>query len=400
MFSRTINHSPTLKELPSPPPFKTGWPWTEEYLNYGGTNAGLSLPRISVVMPSFNQFQYIEEAIRSVLLQGYDDLEFIVIDGGSTDGSIDIIMKYAPWLSFWVSEPDRGQSDALNKGFIRSTGDILAWLNSDDIYCVGALRSVGCFYQQFPEIGLLYGDCEMINADGHVIHILKGQEADLESLMAVNFIPQPSAFFSRCAFDKVGGINIERHFIMDYELWLLMALQGIKMHYVPQILSRFRLYQGSKSGSQSIKFGYEYLSFLEAIDPTLQNDRLMENRLKAFLSTFTMIMDCNYLGAVNADILKALQLWSNHLNHYHDNYQKYTLIWAHSLHRIGNHYCLQGNMREGRRFLAKSFEVNNKFYIKSLPFWFVSYLGRFAYKWSEWSLQLALQWWRSHRSTV
>jgi glycosyltransferase involved in cell wall biosynthesis len=303
-------------------------------------------------------------------------------------------------MSFWVSEPDRGQSDALNKGFKRSTGDILAWLNSDDIYCIGALRSVACFYQQFPEIGLLYGDCEKIDADGHFIHILKGQEADLELLMAINFIPQPSAFFTRDAFDKVGGINIERHFIMDYELWLRMMLIGINLHYVPQLLSRFRLYHGSKSGSQSIKFGYEYLSFLETIHPALQDERLLENKLKSFLSTFTMIMDCNYQGAVNADILKDLLLWSNHLKHYRDDYQKYPKIWAYGLHHIGNRYCQQGNMSEGRRFLAKSFEVHKKFYIMSLPYWFASYLGKYGYNWCERSLQVTLQWWRSHRSTV
>src|SRR5215831_2991084 len=122
--------SPTLAELPPSPPTKTGWPWTVETPLLPSLRAdGTSWPRVSVVTPSYNQGQFIEETIRSVLLQGYPDLEFIIIDGGSSDQTLDIIRKYARWLAYWISEKDRGQSDAINKGFSKSTGRILNWLN-------------------------------------------------------------------------------------------------------------------------------------------------------------------------------------------------------------------------------------------------------------------------------
>jgi glycosyltransferase involved in cell wall biosynthesis len=135
--------SPTLADLPAPPPGKTGWPWTVETKQLSAVRSDGSLwPRISIVTPSYNQGQFIEETIRSVLLQGYPDLDYVVIDGGSSDESVDIIRKYQPWLSYWVSEKDRGQAHAINKGFARGTGSLGAYLNSDDTYLPGALHYV------------------------------------------------------------------------------------------------------------------------------------------------------------------------------------------------------------------------------------------------------------------
>jgi glycosyltransferase involved in cell wall biosynthesis len=144
-----ITKSVTLDNLPPPPVGKTGWPWTE------GSQPlleqipdGSEFPRITIVTPSYNQGQFIEETIRSVLLQGYPNLEYIIIDGGSTDNSVEVIKQYAPWLSYWVSEPDQGQADALNKGFVLSTGKICAYLNSDDVLMLDTLHKVATIFKQ------------------------------------------------------------------------------------------------------------------------------------------------------------------------------------------------------------------------------------------------------------
>jgi cellulose synthase/poly-beta-1,6-N-acetylglucosamine synthase-like glycosyltransferase len=126
---------PTLNELTSPPADKTGWPWTEESpLLPDKMEGDCDWPKISIVTPSYNQGRFIEETIRSVLLQGYPNLEYIIIDGGSTDNSVEIINKYEPWLTYWVSEPDRGQSHGINKGFEKATCEVFGWLNSDDYF--------------------------------------------------------------------------------------------------------------------------------------------------------------------------------------------------------------------------------------------------------------------------
>src|SRR5262249_22787460 len=131
---------PSLSELSSPPPGKKGWPWTEESLPlWEQIGEGYFCPRITVVTPSFNQGQFIEETIRSVLLQGYPDLEYFVLDGGSTDDSVAIIKKYSPWISFWASEVDGGQSAAINRGLRMGSGWYATWINSDDMLCKNAL---------------------------------------------------------------------------------------------------------------------------------------------------------------------------------------------------------------------------------------------------------------------
>ena len=133
-----------IGKFPLPPPGQSGWPWTSKFERPpDGRTEELTWPAITVITPSFNQSQYLEETIRSVLLQGYPRLQYIVIDGGSTDGSVALIQKYSSWLSAWVSEKDRGQSHAINKGFDIARGDVIGWLNSDDVYAEGALHHVG-----------------------------------------------------------------------------------------------------------------------------------------------------------------------------------------------------------------------------------------------------------------
>ena len=160
-------YSPPLKNLPNAPPEKKGWPWIPEISQLKSSLSNARLwPKISIVTPSFNQVQFLEETIRSVLLQGYPNLEYIIIDGGSTDGSIDIIKKYSRWLRYWVSEPDSGQSNAINKGFAKASGEIFGYLNSDDLYEPNALKIISSYFMNNSACNLLAGECTVFDDHG------------------------------------------------------------------------------------------------------------------------------------------------------------------------------------------------------------------------------------------
>jgi glycosyltransferase involved in cell wall biosynthesis len=243
---------PSLSELPPPPPGKAGWPWTEESPHLPDTLPnGLPWPSISVVTPSYNQAHYIEETIRSILLQGYPCLEYIIIDGGSTDGSLDVIRKYAKWLAYWASEPDRGQSDAINKGFTRASGDFVAWLNSDDTYEPGALGRVGQELGADPAKSVVYGICNRVDEDGGLIRVVRSPHVTLENLIrywnGTPSPPQQTVFFRRKILDKVGLLNCDMHFAMDHDLWLRIAEEH-KFHYIEHPLANYRIYNESKTG--------------------------------------------------------------------------------------------------------------------------------------------------------
>lgn len=223
-----------LHELPPPHQHKVGWPWTEETPTLPEKMlSGRAWPRISVVTPSFNQADYLEETIRSVLLQGYPNLEYFVFDGGSQDGSAEIIREYTPWLKSWASEPDRGQSHAINKGWSASTGDILAYLNSDDCYYPGTLKTIAELWDWDPSISVLVGAIAFIEPDSHrrreVPPYLKSQSPlDLSLLAPAQwFLPQQSTFLLRVPLDRVGRfVREDLHYTMDRELLYRICRQG------------------------------------------------------------------------------------------------------------------------------------------------------------------------------
>ncbi|MBI3941599.1 MAG: glycosyltransferase [Chloroflexi bacterium] len=256
-----------VSEIPPPPSGKKAWPWIlDNSSSHGHEFVGSPWPRITVVTPSFNQADYLEETIRSVLAQNYPNLEYIVMDGGSTDGSRDIIQKYAGCISFWVSEKDHGQTDALNRGFARSNGQILAWLNSDDIYTPGSLLRVANYFSEHPDIDVLYGPCDLIDETSHFIAKVNPPEFDLAREISSNFLSQPATFFRQSVLHTIGGFNPTRHYAFDYEFWLQAAIRGFHFASLPgPSLAMFRMWQESKSEFNTERFIPETISILEEV---------------------------------------------------------------------------------------------------------------------------------------
>lgn len=182
-------------------------------------NSGL--PKITIVTPSYNQGQYIEKTILSVVNQGYKNFEYIVIDGGSKDGTIEVIKKYEKYLSYWCSEKDSGQSNAINKGFSKATGDILVWLNSDDWFEPSALLNVANAVKDNPECSVFVGYGRSFDTNGVQLHEYIPEKLDHHAIVTkeTGFM-QPSCFFKKTAFDSVEGIDESLHYVMDFDLWL------------------------------------------------------------------------------------------------------------------------------------------------------------------------------------
>jgi len=238
----------------------------------------MTLPKISVVTPSFHQAPFLEETIQSVLSQGYPDLEYIVMDGGSTDGSVDILRKYADRISCWVSEPDEGQSDALRKGFSRATGEVYSWLNSDDTLRKGTLRKVGEYFQRHPEVDLVYGNVDIVDASGGEMYTSYPM-LDIRVLIYENpFIPQQAMFWRRDLYDRVGGVNPKLRFAMDFELAVRFLLGGARIGKIPEVLANFRIHPGAKSSTIRDVMQAEIDDVLSRLCPT--KDGALERTLK------------------------------------------------------------------------------------------------------------------------
>jgi glycosyltransferase involved in cell wall biosynthesis len=203
-------------------------------------------PKVSIVTPSYNQADFLEETLLSVLNQNYPNLEYIVVDGGSTDGSIDIIKKYEDRLAWWVSEPDNGQSDAINKGFAKATGEVFNWVNSDDLLCPGAIRMAVHFLQKHPDCELVFGDRLVIDGASTVIEAYEAPSYSRWFPPLLAKLPQEAAFFTAHLWNKVGGLDTSLDYVMDTDLWYRF-LEYTRFFHIPMYLGMYRKHVQSKS---------------------------------------------------------------------------------------------------------------------------------------------------------
>jgi glycosyltransferase involved in cell wall biosynthesis len=219
-------------------------------------------PLVSIITPSFNQARYLEATIQSVLSQDYARIEYILIDGASTDGSAEIISKYGDRFTYWVSEKDSGQAEAINKGFSRAKGEFVAWLNSDDYYLPNTISAVVKCFEENPNVVMAYGDMLAVNEQGQTINLLKYKQLSLEDLFCFQIIGQPSVFFRRAALEKAGLLDTTYHFLLDHHLWIRIAQQG-KILHVPQIWSAARYHAEAKNRAKAAEFGREAFRMLD-----------------------------------------------------------------------------------------------------------------------------------------
>ncbi|GAB4580919.1 MAG: glycosyltransferase family 2 protein [Anaerolineales bacterium] len=222
----------------------------------------MSFPLVSIITPSYNQAAYLEQTMRSVLGQAYPHLQYLVVDGGSTDGSVDLIRAYENRLSWWVSEPDRGQGDAINKGFAHAAGDIIAWLNSDDVYAPGAVAHAVQTFEQHPRAGLVYGRAVSITPEGRPLNDLAFGQWTVADLAAFNILTQPAVFIRRAAWEQAGGLDPSYHLLLDHHLWLRIASQ-FEMVGVPEVWAFARHHPAAKNVAQAEKFGQEAFRLLD-----------------------------------------------------------------------------------------------------------------------------------------
>jgi glycosyltransferase involved in cell wall biosynthesis len=275
-----------------------GWPWTVEGVIDFTSKEVNQWPKISIVTPSYNQGIYIEETIRSIILQGYPNLEYIIMDGGSQDNSVNIIKKYEPWISYWVSEKDQGQSDAINKGWKRATGDLFAWLNSDDYYFPDTLFSVAStFINNGRKPAVIAGPVYNVDEDGTIVKLIAQRNLNFENMVKYwngkRSFHQPGIFFpGNFNRDCDQFVDPDLKYAMDYDL-LCKTLQKVPVLYVQNPLTNFRLHDQSKTISQQELMLQEtslvsrrYWRYFDNIDISSHDRHLIRELIKLSFHNF------------------------------------------------------------------------------------------------------------------
>ncbi len=266
---------------------------------------------VSIITPSYNQASYLEQTITSVLNQDHADIEYIVVDGGSTDNSVDIIKKYSNRLAYWTSEKDNGQADAINKGFTKATGEVIAWLNSDDYYLDGTVSAAVKIFDENPDVGLVYGNMLAVDEHGKTFNALNYKQLTLEDLLCFQIIGQPAVFMRRSVLQKTSGLDSTFHFLLDHHLWIQLAQLGRILH-VPQTWAAARYHAAAKNRAQAAEFGREAFRILDWAE---QNESLAPilNRVARRARAAAHRVNARYLLDGGQPWL-ALQAWAYALN--------------------------------------------------------------------------------------
>jgi len=251
------------------------------------------LPRITIITPSYNQVAFLEQAIQSVLAQDYPSIEYIIVDGNSSDGSLQVIQKYANRLAWWVSEPDTGQAEAINKGMKHASGEYVAWLNSDDLYLPGAVASAIDVLERNPAVGMVFGDALTIDVKGVQLNRLVFGDWGLEELMGFRIICQPSVFMRRDAFHQAGDLDPTYHYLLDHHLWLRIARLATVQH-VSASWAAARHHPGAKNVLHAAGFGREAFRILEWMEcqPDLE---VLVNRRRRRIEAGAYRLNARYL---------------------------------------------------------------------------------------------------------
>ncbi len=283
-----------IKQLPPPPLGKEGWPWTEE-TNPQFYDCKKDWPKISIVTPTYNQGQFIEETIRSVILQNYPNLEYIIIDGGSNDETTKVIEKYSTWLSYWVSEKDNGQSHAINKGFLRSSGDILGWLNSDDIYSKN-IFSLLAFQFKASKMIWWTGSAKQFNSCGEEKVFDVKPVSYNRLLFSRHIISQVSTFWTRSIWVKSGSVVNEYNLAMDFDLWLRFA-RLCKPILLNHVLASYRSHDLAKT-SQKNQGMRKYIDECDLIRARILGKDILKNVKINIYTRIFMVCDTKNLKHV------------------------------------------------------------------------------------------------------